>query len=52
MIKNLNNAKNLRCNTPIFHPDDDFKIPKDSLAILIEVGGKIQKRKNENNNAA
>ncbi|MEN9835835.1 MAG: hypothetical protein RL011_2028 [Pseudomonadota bacterium] len=35
LIDNLKTVKSLRCNNPIFHPRDDYKITKGSAAIVL-----------------
>jgi voltage-gated potassium channel len=35
LIENLKTVKSLRCNNPIFHPRDDFKIGKGAAAIVL-----------------
>ena len=35
LIENLKTVKSLRCNNPVFHPRDDFKIGKGAAAIVL-----------------
>lgn len=36
LLKNLNGVKELKCNTPVFHPDDSYIVTEGSMAIVIQ----------------
>ncbi|MBI3556336.1 MAG: ion transporter [Deltaproteobacteria bacterium] len=35
LLTNLRSVKELRCNQPVFHPDDDYVVSEGSMAIVI-----------------